>query len=219
MATKKKPPITVQQVTENLRRLFPGKEVFCTEIIQLWNDTCFYIETNMVKVVVIGKMVWVKPSIRRWADYIIFCNNTGAAYKKMRTKIGTCIPFLCRKGDRNKPEAETLLVACGLKPDPAIRAANPVNRLRELGGQFYVQAYSVFKDVKIVSAYFYHASDRYNRDRLFCAVITDSGSYKFPIESALLVPADQDEIQAIFGDLLGITLLVAEKPKDRQIAA
>lgn len=220
MAKTKKPVITAAEVTANLRRLFPGKEIQCNEVEEQWNDRPhFYIETATTKVVVIGKQVWVKPTIQRWAAYLMHCNDGYGIYSKMRTKIGTCIPFVYLKKDRNKAEAELVLMACGLKPEP--KQTTPVQRLREIGGKTYVDIWNMLNMVQVTNAHFYHGKDGWRNDCLFCYVQTATGSYKFALPKLSNDRRQniEDEIRGIFGQLLGITASVTIKPKLSEIAA
>lgn len=224
MATKKKPVITAEQVTDNLHRLFPGQQICCTEVAENWNDTpTFYLETNIMKVVVVGKQVLEKPTIKRWADYFIWCKDTGIAYGKIRTKLGTCIPFIYRKGRgrRHKDNecADLILIACGLKAEPKPKA-EPIQRLREIAGKSYVDIYNVLSGVTVLRAHFFHGTAG-RRDTLFCAVQTSTGSYKFPLtgSSKTLQEAQEEEIKGLFADLLGIQVIAWQKHPEAEIAA
>lgn len=228
----KKQFLTSDEVTANLQRLFPGKEIRCAEVelfvtkefnkghfLDIYHESpIFYIETNIMKVAVVGKQVLEKPSIKRWADYVMWCNDTGGIYSKTRTKLGTCIPFVYRKGrwarKGDNECADLILIACGLKKAPSIKEYDPIARLKEIGGKSYVEAYKIIQGAKVESACFTRERMQHHQkewvespEQLHCRVTTDTGFYRFSIE----VPNHTDEIMKIFSELLGIHQSVWKK--------
>jgi hypothetical protein len=200
--------LTITQVTENLQRLFPGKDIKCIDIVRSWDGSQFYIETNVSKIVVNGKMIWVKPDIRSWAQYIIYCKDWNKMYQKLRTaKFGTCIPFIflpAKQSKKNKEYSELLLIACGLKTKKT--KDEDISRLQQFKAPFYVECYKLIKQIQVIESSLQDETicDRWGNERghkLMLSVTHTTGNFKFPIETGY---TDQDEqIANIFLNLLG----------------
>jgi hypothetical protein len=204
--------LTAQEVTDNLQILFPGKDIKCTEVIEgrtKWNEAnYFYIETNITKVVIIGKTIWVKPDIRSWARYIIYCKDTGAMYKKVRTaKLGTVIPFIylpARNSKDAKEQADLLLQACGVKTVKINE--DDLSRLRKFKAPFYVECYKMIKQIQVIESTLREEPicDRWGNENgmnFILSVTHTTGNFKFPID--METEEQKEEVTNIFLNLLG----------------
>lgn len=204
--------LTTEQVTENLQRLFPGKDIKCTEAIagDKWADPQFYIETNTTKLFIIGKMVWVKPSLYNWGNYCAYCNQCGKMYQKLRTKIGTCIPFTTSTRAKDKERYEQidlLLIACGLKT--VKNQDEDIKRLRQYKASDYVNFYKLIKEVEVTGSdlvyeQLYEGYGKYKDGKLMLSVTHTNGKFSFPIECITGFTDQDEQIQNIFFNLLGM---------------
>lgn len=207
-----KKTLTACEITDNLKRLFAGKDIKCTEVISggKWDSDFFYIETKFTKVVIINKTIWVKPSVRQWYEYLVYCKDFGIMYQKQRTaKLGTVIPFIYlppKSSKEAREQADLLLQACGLKSPK--KKDEDIARLREFGVKHYIEFYKLIKDIEVISSNLeyekvYSGYGKYEDGKLLLSVTHKTGSFKFPIEN-ITGYSDQDEqIQNIFFNLLG----------------
>lgn len=210
--------LNTQQVTDNLQKLFPGKDIKCTEVANSWDGAKFYIESNTTKVFITGRMVWVKPSLQSWGRYCAYCNQFGKMYQKIRTKQGTMIPFTISTRAKDKQrheEIDLLLIACGIKA--AKKEETDLNRLQKLSAKDYVNFYKLIKEVEVIEANLENKEtfDRWGEPighQLTLSVKHTKGQFSFPME-CITGNQDQDiEIQNIFLNLLGkpVTSKVSE---------
>lgn len=209
--------LTAAQVTANLQTLFAGKQITCTETYDDRNKPYFYIETKRTKIVVVGKMVWIKPTIKEWADYLIYCNDFNprngqrVMYQKIRTLVGTCIPFqYLKKKDKEATEhANLLLQACGMKSArKQDSATDDINRLREFKCSSLIDIYKVIKEVTVIDSNLeyqqvYEGYGKYRDGNLMLAVTHKTGDFKFQIDCITGYKDQDEQIQNIFLNLLG----------------
>lgn len=209
-----KQALTTNQVNDNLIKLFPGKAIECTEvIIDKWNPSYYYFTTKAGQFVLIGKMLWQKPTIKEWAKYIIYCKDSGIMYQKIRTKIGTLIPFIYIKNKNfysvkdAKIQQDLILQACGLKSEKT--KEDSLSRLQILKAKDYVTIYKMIKELDIVKATIENKEifDRWNDPIGYKTVLTvchTKGSFTVPMEGITGNDQQDDEIRNIFANLLGL---------------
>lgn len=200
-----KQTLNAAQVSENLKQLFSGREIKCTEVI----NGQFFIETKNAKVVVIGKAIWTKPTIKEWAKYLVYCKENNKMYQKVRTIKGTYIPFIylpTKNAKQAKNEAEILLQACGLKTKR--EKDTDIATLHQWGAKGYIEIYKLIKELTVIDSCMeyeqvYAGYGKYKQGKLLLSVTHTKGHFKFPIECITGNYLQDQHIKNIFLNLLG----------------